>query len=162
MRSCLTRKFFLALASLCAVLVLSAPSEAQRRRGPRARGYTKDEVNRIINRVEDRSDVFVKLFDKSLDRSVLNGSRREDRLNQYARDLEKALDDLRREFDRKESYIETRPEVRRCLDIATDIDVAMRNRRLGTETERQWALLRTELNTLADVYGLPLVGSPEY
>ena len=162
MRSHLTRKFFIALASICAVMILSVPSEAQRRRPPRARGYTKDEVNRIIKRVEDRSDVFVKLFDKSLDRSVLNGSKREDRLNQYAHDLEKALDDLRREFDRKESYIETRPEVRRCLDIATDINVAMRNRRLGAETERQWSLLRAELNTLADVYNLPLVGSPEY
>ena len=162
MRGSLTRKLFIALAALCALAFLSAPAEAQRRRGPRARGYTKDEVNRVIKRVEDRSDVFVKLFDKSLDRSVLNGSRREDKLNQYAHDLEKALDDLRREFDRKENYVETRPEVRRCLDIASDINVAMRNQRLGAETERQWALLRSELNTLADVYNLPLIGSPEY
>jgi hypothetical protein len=38
----------------------------------------------------------------------------------------------------------------------------MRNRRLGGDTERQWALLRAELNTLADVYNLPFIGSPEY
>jgi hypothetical protein len=163
MRTYTTRKFFMALAAICAVLILLAPIEAQRRRrAPGQRGYTKIEVNEIIKRVEDRSDRFVKLFDKSLDRSRLNGTEREDRLNQYARSLETALDDLRREFDRKESYIETKPEVRRCLDIATDINVAMRNRRLGAETERQWALLRSELNTLADVYNLPLVGSPGY
>jgi hypothetical protein len=159
----MNRKIFMALAAICAVLILSAPTEAQRwRRAPSQRGYTKVEVNEIIKRVEDRSDRFAKLFDKSLDRSRLNGTEREDRLNQYARDLEKALDDLRREFDRKENYVETRPEVRRCLDIATDINVAMRNRRLGAETERQWALLRAELNALADVYNLPLVGSVEY
>jgi hypothetical protein len=163
MRAYMSRKIFILLAVLCAMLILSVPTEAQRRRrAPGQRGYTKVEVNEVIKRVEDRSDVFVKLFDKSLDRSRLNGTEREDRLNQYARSLETALDDLRREFDRKESYIETRPEVRRCLDIATDINVAMRNRRLGAETERQWALLRAELNTLADVYNLPLVGSPEY
>ncbi|HEX8846505.1 MAG TPA: hypothetical protein VF791_17795 [Pyrinomonadaceae bacterium] len=162
MRGYLKRKFFITLAAVCAVLVLSVPGEAQRRRSPRARGYTKDEVNRIIKRVETRSDVFVKEFDKALDNSRLNGSKREDRLNEYARDLERTLDDLRREFDRKESYIETRPEVRRCLDVASDVNVALRNRRLGAETERQWALLRAELNTLADVYGLPFVGSPEY
>ncbi|MDT4967830.1 MAG: hypothetical protein QOJ64_2567, partial [Acidobacteriota bacterium] len=98
----------------------------------------------------------------ALDRSGLNGTKREDRLNEYARDLEKALDQLRGEFDRKESYIETRTETRRCLDIASDINVAMRNRRMGGETERQWALLRAELNTLAEVYGLPFVGSQEY
>jgi hypothetical protein len=145
------------------MLILSVPGEAQRRRRPPIqRGYTKTEVDRIIKRVEERSDRFVKLFDRSLDRSRLNGSNREDQLNEYARKLETALDELRHEFDRKESYVETRPEVRHCLDIATDINVAVRNRRLGGETERQWALLRSELNTLADVYTLPPVGSSGY
>jgi hypothetical protein len=163
MRAYLTRKVFITLAAVCALVILSSPAEAQRRRRPPAqRGYTKPQVNEIIKRVEERSDRFVKLFDKSLDRSRLDGSNREDRLNEYARNLETALDDLRREFDRKESYVETRPEVRRCLDIASNINVAVRNRRLGGETERQWALLRAELNTLADVYGLPPVGSSSY
>ena len=162
MRAYITRRLLISLAAVCAVLILSVPSEAQRRRSPRQRGYTKGEVNSIIKRVEERSDRFVKLFDKSLDRSRLDGTNREDRLNEYARNLEKALDDLRGEFDRKENYVETRPEVRRCLDVATNINVAMRNRRLGGETERQWALLRAELNTLANVYGLPMIGSSAY
>ena len=162
MRAYITRKVFITLAAVCALLILSAPTEAQRRRTPRQRGYTKAQVNEIIRRVEERSDRFVKLFDRSLDRSRLDGTNREDRLNERARDLETALDDLRREFDRKENYVETRPEVRRCLDIATNINVAVRNRRLGGETERQWALLRAELNTLADVYGLPRVGLAGY
>lgn len=159
MRAYIARRFFITLAAICALLILSAPAEAQRRRAPRARAYTKAQVNQIIKRVEERSDRFVKLFDKSLDRSGLDGTNREDRLNEHARNLETALDELRKEFDRKEIYAETRPEVRRCLDIAANINVAMRNRRLGGETERQWALLRSELNTLADVYGLPSVGS---
>lgn len=162
MRADMTRRVFISLAVVCAVLILSVPGEAQRRRSPRQRGYSKVEVNAIIRRVEDRSDRFVKLFDKSLDRSRLDGTNREDRLNEYARNLETALDQLRREFDRKENYVETRPEVRRCLDIAMNINVAVRNRRLGGETERQWALLRAELNTLADVYGLPMIAQPQY
>ncbi len=162
MKGHITRSFFISLAAVCALLILSVPSEAQRRRYPRQRGYTKGEVNSIIKRVEERSDRFVKLFDKSLDRSRLDGTNREDRLNDHARDLEKALDELRGEFDRKENYVETRPEVRRCLDIATNINVAVRNRRLGGETERQWALVRAELNTLAGVYGLSMVGSSAY
>ncbi len=162
MRAYITRRLFISLAAVCAVLILSVPSEAQRRRSPRQRGYAKAEVNAFIKRVEERSDKFVKLFDKSLDRSKLDGTNREDRLNEYARNLEKTLDDLRSEFDRKENYVETRPEVRRCLDVATNINVAMRNRRLGAETERQWALLRAELNTLANVYGLPMIGSSAY
>jgi hypothetical protein len=163
MRAYATRKIFITLAAVCALLILSAPAEAQRRhRPPAQRGYTKAQVNDIIKRVEERSDRFVKLFDKSLDKSGLDGTNREDRLNEHARNLETALDHLRSEFDRKENYVKTRPEVRRCLDIATNINVAVRNRRLGGETERQWALLRAELNTLADVYGLPSVGSAGY
>jgi hypothetical protein len=162
MRRFTIQKLLLAIAVVGSLTMLSASADAQRRRTPRQRGYTKAEVNEIIKRVETRSDAFVKLFDRALDRSGLNGTKREDRLNEYARDLEKALDQLRGEFDRKESYIETRTETRRCLDIASDINVAMRNRRMGGETERQWALLRAELNTLAEVYGLPFVGSQEY
>jgi hypothetical protein len=156
-----TLKVFPALALVCAGLALAAPdASAQRRRGgraPRARGYTRAEVDAVIKRVENRSDEFVKLFDESLDRSGLDGSEREDRLNERAKNLERTLDDLRREFDRKESYVETRPEVRRCLALAGEINDVMKRRRMGGQVERQWGLLRAELNTLADVYELPPV-----
>ena len=149
------RKHLSKIFAALAVALTLAPASASAQRGPRARGYTKAEVDAVIHRVEDRSDAFVRLFDKSLDRSRLNGTRREDELNKQAKNLEKTLNDLRREFDRKENYVDTRPEVRRALDAASDINRTMRRRRMGGETERQWALLREELNTLADVYELP-------
>jgi hypothetical protein len=150
-------KILVVVAAGCAALAFLTTVEAQRYRTPRARGYTKDEVNSIIKRVETRTDEFVKLFDKSLDRSGLDGTAREDNLNEKAKNLEKATDELRSEFDRKESYIATRPEAARCLSIAGDINVAMRRRRMGGQTERQWALLRAELNELARVYNLPRI-----
>jgi hypothetical protein len=139
-----------------AVLVFASAAQAQRRY------YTKTDVDRIIHNAENRSDAFVGSFDRSLDRSHLDGSDREDRLNQRAKDLERAFDDLRREFDRHERYLDTRDDVRRCLNIATDINVAMRNNRLGGRTERAWAVLRSEMNTLAGVYNLPYIGSGAY
>ena len=157
MRETVSRIFFV-VAAACAVFAFAADADAQRRfRTPRERGYTRDEVNAVIRRVETRTDEFVKLFDKSLDRSGLDGTRREDNLNDRAKELEKATDELRREFDRKESYVATRPEVARCLNIAGNIDNTMRRRRMGGQTERQWALLRAELNELARLYNLPRV-----
>jgi len=144
------QKIYVALAVACVMLSLTVSSEAQRR----GRIYNKAEVNEIIRRVESRSDEFVKLFDSSLDRSRLDGTRREDRLNERARNLERALDDLRREFDRRENYNQTRPEVSRALNLSEDINKVMRRRRMGGETERQWGLLRDELNALALVYNL--------
>jgi hypothetical protein len=154
-------RFAFGLAATLLVLSLAKVNQAQPR-GARGRVYTKADVERIIKRVEDRSDKFKKEFDRALDRSRLNNSNREDQLNQYAKDLEKATDELRREFDRRDAWIENKEEVRTCLSLASKIDVAMRRRRLGPKVESTWAALRYELNTLAQVYNLPLVGSGAY
>ena len=152
-------RFALALAA--AFLLIPAIGQAQPRVA-RGRLYTKGDVDRIIKRVEDRSDKFKKEFDRALDRSRLNNTRREDQLNDYADDLEKATDELRREFDRRDAWAENKAEVRKCLEIATKLNVVMRNRRLGTKVESTWSALRYELNTLADVYNLEPVGSAAY
>ncbi|HEX8163518.1 MAG TPA: hypothetical protein VF538_16730 [Pyrinomonadaceae bacterium] len=146
-------RIFVTLLAACAMVALFAVSgSAQRRYRPRP--YTKAQVDAVIRRVEDRADNFVRVFDNALDNSRLDGRRREDRLNERARELEQATNDLRREFDRRESYADTRPEVNRCLNIASEINVAVRRRRLGGNAEQQWRMLRAELNALADVYGL--------
>jgi hypothetical protein len=123
---------------------------------------TKAEVDGIIRRLEENVDDFVGLFDSALDDSGLNGSNREDNLNDRAKALEVATDELRREFDRRDSWIENKPEVRKCLNIATDINVAMKNRRLGAAAESKWAKVKFELNRLAKAYNLPKVGSSAY
>lgn len=154
-------KLFTGLAALFLILVLADVSSAQRR-GRGRNAYTKAQVDQIIKNVEQRTDRFVSQFDRSLDRSRLNGTKREDKLNDRARDLETATDELRREFDRRDTWIENKDEVRRCLNIAADINVAMRGRKFNRATENNWANVRNELNALARVYNLPLVGSGAY
>ncbi len=44
--------------------------------------YTKADVELIIKRVEERSDAFRQVVDRSLDRSALDGTNREDNINQ--------------------------------------------------------------------------------
>ena len=152
---------FAVLTAVFAIVILADTSNAQPRRA-RGKVYTKAEVNQIINNIENRVDVFVKEFDKSLDNSRLNGSNREDKLNARAKDLEKATDELRREFDKHDAWIENKDQVRKCLNIATDINVAMKNRKLGGKTESNWANVRYELNTLAKIFNLPEVSSRAY
>lgn len=154
-------KFAFTFAATFVVLAIASLVQAQPRVA-RGRVYTKGDVDRIIKRVEDSTDKFRKEFDKALDRSRLNNSNREDQLNQYAKDLEHATDDLRKQFDRTDKWIDNRDQVRACLSLASKINVAMRNRRLGPKVESRWNALRYDLNTLADVYNLPIVASPEY
>lgn len=155
-------KVITGIAAVVMMFVMFDTANAQRRREVRGKGLNKGQVKVIINRVEDRVDNFIKNFDKSLDRSRLDGTNREDWLNKRARDLEAATDELAREFDRRDAWVENREEVRRCLNIASDIDKNLRNRRYGSVTEGNWARVRYELNSLADVYNMPKVGAPAY
>lgn len=155
-------RFFIGIAAVVMMFVMFDTANAQRRREVRGRGLNKAQVKLIIYRVEDRVDNFVKNFNKSLDRSRLDGSSREDWLNKRARDLESATDELAREFDRRDAWAENREEVRRCLAIASDIDRNMRNYRYGSATEANWSRVRFELNSLADVYNMAKVGAASY
>ncbi len=155
-------KIFAGLAAVLMVLAFADTANAQRRRESRGKMKSKAQVKVVINRVEDRVDNFVDNYDKSLDRSKLNGSSREDWLMKRARDLEGATDELSREFDRRDAWIENKEEVRRCLNIATDIDRNMKNYKFGATTENNWSRVRYELNTLADVYNIPKVGANVY
>jgi hypothetical protein len=156
-----TYTFRFLLAFTAGLLLFASVAQAQPRIA-RGRVYTKGDVDRIIKRVEDSTDKFKKEFDKALDRSRLNNTNREDQLNEYAKDLEHATDELRSQFDRNDRWIDNKEQVRKCLSIATKINVAMRNRRLGPKVESRWTAVRYDLNTLAGVFNLPLVGASQY
>lgn len=147
----LTKKISAALFGLfAAALILTAPVSAQGRF--RGRSYTKADVDRIIKRCEERSDAFTRMIDKNLDRSRLNGTRREDNINDQVKDLEKALDELRREFDRRDTWRETRREVESVLRESDEINALMKNARFNASVEREWQLVKADLNKLAGIY----------
>jgi len=155
-------RIFIGLGTFVLLFGVAGNASAQNKRESRGRGMTKAQVKTVINRVEDRVDNFVRNFDKSLDRSKLNGTSREDWLMKRARDLETATDELSREFDRRDAWIENKEEVRTCLRIASDIDSNVRRNKYGATTENNWNRVRYELNTLADIYNLPKVSSMVY
>ncbi|HWN07855.1 MAG TPA: hypothetical protein VNO50_00975 [Pyrinomonadaceae bacterium] len=137
---------------LCMLMALSVSVSAQNRRYNRVN--TKAEIDRLIRRVENQSDRFVRSFDRSLDNSRLDGTMREDNLNQRASALETDLDYLRQQFDRTDRYLDTRSQVSRVMSTAEGINGVVRRRRLGGNTERAWAQLRSELNALASAYNV--------
>jgi hypothetical protein len=143
--------FIVALA-VSSLLLVSAAFGQGRARG---RFYSKSDVDRIIKRVETRSDEFKDMVDRTLDRSRLDGSRKEDNINEQVKQLERALDSLRSDFDRRDSWRETHNEVRAVLNQADEVGRIVRRNRFPGNVQRSWAALRTDLNTLAGVYNLP-------
>ena len=156
MKSTISKLIFtatFALASFGTLLFVAEPGHAQVRRGYNRR-YTKAQVEQVLRRIEERSDRFVGLFDRALDNSRLDDSRREDRLNERARELEERTDALRQNFDRADRYQDSRSQVAAVLQTANNINTVVLRRRLDGDTEQQWSLLRAELNALARVYNL--------
>lgn len=147
--------------AIALVFILADSSSAQTRKA-RGKTYTKAQVGAVVNRVETRVDNFVKNFDDSLDKDKLNGTDREDQLNKRAGNLENETDRLRRDFDKLDRWIDNKAQVRKVLDIASDLDRTMKNRKLGKTTEANWSRVKYELNTLAKIYNLANVGSSTY
>src|SRR4051812_30857728 len=127
--------------------------------GPHGRFYTKGEVEAIIKRVEERSDAFRKVVDKSLDKSAINGTNREDNINEQIKELENANDKLRHDFDRANTWQETREQVQRVMNEADEVNAIVRRGRWrrGGVVRSEWALVRNDLNRLAGVYNLRLL-----
>jgi hypothetical protein len=124
------------------------------RRNNRWGNTNKRAIENLVRRVEDRTDSFVRQFDRALDNSRADGTRREDRLNELASELERATNQLRREFDRSDSLQENRDEVERCISIASRIDRAVSRGRIGNGVQNSWRTLRNELNALARAYNV--------
>ncbi|HKR58593.1 MAG TPA: hypothetical protein VJS64_02580, partial [Pyrinomonadaceae bacterium] len=121
--------------------------------------YTKADVERIIKRVEERSDAFRKVVDRSLDQSAINGTNREDNINQQVKELENAIDKLRKDFDRAQTWEETRGQVERVLNESDEVNAIVRRGRWrrGGPVKSEWALVRNDLNRLFGIYNLRLL-----
>jgi hypothetical protein len=122
----------------------------------RARGsqISKRDVERIIDRLEKNTDAFKKAVDRQLDRSVLDGTNREDRINDRVSDLENAADRLRSRFDRSDDWRETRADVEAVVREADRINGLFDRVRAYSRVRSSWPAVRVDVNTLARAYNV--------
>ena len=146
-----------------------------------AQTFTKPQVADRIRKVEDGVDEFRKYLDTRGDdarskaqsaqnsgtttrrrqANPSNAQSRQDQANQTKDDLEDALDDLnrstnrlRRKFDPTSNYMETRVQMEQIMDSARRVNQVMTRGSYGTQPQRYWAALRTNINDLARCYGV--------
>jgi predicted glycoside hydrolase/deacetylase ChbG (UPF0249 family) len=109
------------------------------------------QVEELIHRIESQSDVFRKSLDTALDRSRLDGTRREDDINSFVKGFYQETKRLHEHFD---SHKSTASDVQTVLNRAAQIDQFMRRNRLqrDREAQREWNTLKRQLDELANVY----------
>jgi hypothetical protein len=81
-----------------------------------------------------------------------------DELDDALGDLNRSTNRLRRKFDPTDKWMETRPQVENVLDDARKINQTMVRGKYGTQAERYWGVLRSQINDLARCYNLTPLG----
>lgn len=137
------RSLLLAIITIISILGINSSANAQHcRLNNRDLGY-------LIDRIETGADRYRRSLDYALDRSNLDGSRREDNINQFVRDFERATDRLRNNArsNRASAY-----DVEEVLGRAVRINNFMYRHRLDSRAQNDWANLRRDLDQLARAY----------
>ena len=167
-----TRRTIIRTVILAAFMVLSLPAfVAAQGNGNdpwwRDRDYGRDRndrrdrddwrFNRLrdsVRRVDSLADRFQSDLDRALDRSRVDGTRREDRINDQARDFNYAASRLRNRLGDGRNMNYSSGEARNLLQIGSRIDRLMSRFRLDNRTEATWAQIRQELRVIGDAYGI--------
>jgi len=116
--------------------------------------YSRADVDGIIRRLEDSGDEFRRDFINAVNRSNLSGSQKS-RYRDQANDFENQTDRLRSNFDRNDSWWESRSQVQNVIANARPLNVTMNAVNFRRTLERQWNRLRDDVNRLADTFDLP-------
>ena len=111
------------------------------------------QVEEIIHRIESQSDEFRKSLDRALDKSRLDGTRKEDDINSFVKEFYSETKRLHDHFDDHKS---TSGDVQTVLNSAAQIEQFMRRNRLRNDQDarRDWATMRGYLDELARVYSV--------
>ena len=112
---------------------------------------TDREVEQILRRIERQSDRFKSALDSSLDRSRLDGTRREDNINEFVKDFN---DEVKRLHDRFSDHKSVAADVQSVLDRAARIDDFMYRNRMARNAQDEWASLRANLDELSQAYSV--------
>lgn len=123
-------------------------------RNGRASDYERRQLRDLARRIDDRSRDLQRDVDHLLDNSRYNGSNREDRINNEARDLRQAASRFRNVAGDNDRLDRSRDEARNLLNEASRFSRMLNRLRLDGRTANDWNQLRSDLRTVANIYNL--------
>jgi hypothetical protein len=140
------KRSLLAIALPFTLVVLASSGFAQWR--------DRADVDSLIRQAENHSSRFAATVDQLSDQDRFERMGGIDRLSAQARDLENQITVIGDDFNRGSGRFEVRERVANALNTAREINMFMNRREINYAAERQWAMLRLDLNRLATVYDL--------
>lgn len=120
-------------------------------------GRISDHERRLLRdtarRIDSRARDLQRHVDRALDRSRVDGTRREDRINDDFRDFRNAAARFRDTAGDSNNLGPSADEARRLLQLSSRVSNYLRRLRLDSRTANDWAQIRSDLRTVSDIYG---------
>lgn len=136
-----------ALVIAFAGLGLIATAHAQQR----TYRWNDRQMQQLLTRIDTRANRFSNSLDKALDRSRLDGTKREDDINTLLTDFKNSTDQLHQRFNNRQS---TMTDAETVLRQGALLNSFMQRHQIANGVERQWTLLRNDLSQLASAYNV--------
>jgi hypothetical protein len=149
---------FLRTIGLLAVSALWLGSQplARAQDANRDAALTISEARDIVDRLAKRTGEFRESFEKAVEHSMMNGTKIEDNAKRRSADLNEAAKKLKDVFNDKKDKNDpaVRQQVDKTLAAGADVNRVMTSMRFTEKLQRDWEIVRGDLNALAQIYGL--------
>ena len=146
-------------------LLLSGPlAPARAQDANRDVVVTRSDVSAIVDRMGKSSGQFKEAFDNAVSHSMIDGTRLEANAKHRADDLHAAAKRLADVFHdkRDKNNPAVRDQADKTIAAASELNRVMLDHRFTDKLQREWDLLRSDLNALAMVYDLsPIEGASQ-
>lgn len=109
----------------------------------------------MIRSLKNRTREFTRQLDRDLDNSRVNGTRREDQINDVANRFRDAVNRLNNNgyYDDRRGTYGGNNEMRRVYDLAAQIERSIGRANISYNTRNLWSSIRNDLQVLSRGYG---------
>lgn len=117
--------------------------------------YGYGNMSSTIRSLKSKARDFQRQLDRDLDRSRINGTRREDQMNELADRFKDAVNDLDNNgFDNnRRNNSNNDRKLRRVFDTAGQVERSISRSGVSRSTQNMWSSIRNDLQTLSRVAG---------
>lgn len=112
--------------------------------------YVKDSAQRLDRLAKD----FERDMDRALDHSRVNGTRREDAINDLVHDFRRAAGDFKSRVGNGRDLNRSYNEARRVVQLGDAVERQARPRWFDSRLSSEWSQIRRELQTIENIYGI--------
>ena len=112
--------------------------------------YVRDSAQRLDRLAKD----FERDMHRTLDRSRVNGSRREDAINDLVHDFRRAAGDFKSRVGNGRDLNRSANEAQRVVQLGDAVERQARPRWFDSRLASEWSQIRRELQTIESIYGI--------